>query len=76
MQAYQPRIGDFVEFQGVMEVNEVTTSMGAIVIRGMVNVSPTNKVYVSVPLVCVAPFEPNRDAAMNDEVQSMGMEGL
>ena len=76
MQAYQPRLGDTVEFNGIMEVSEVATFMGSIIVRGMIKVSESDKVYMSVPLVCVAPFEPEKDSAMNDEVQSMGMEGL
>ena len=79
MQAYQPKVGDYVEVNMIMRVTNLRMNSytGIVEASGEVRVSKDKETAVQyVPVVCVAPFEPEKDSAMNDEVQSMGMEGL
>lgn len=75
MQVYQPRVGELVEVSFVMEVVSLRKeSPDNIELTGRIKLDESGKkgYVVGVPMVCASPFEPSRDAAVNDEVQSMG----
>ena len=75
MQAYQPKVGEIVEVSFVMEVVSLRKeSPNNIELIGRIKLDESGKkgYVVGVPMVCASPFEPNREGALNDEVQEIG----